>query len=933
MSAFKTKQIDKSVKEAMFKKMVSLNRGVGVDIKNQGNFFDDSNKLQNALEPKDSTNPVGHHLVRSVFVRVQADVVSEDKLETAESSDILVEQLAGYMEGNITDNTVKQGLRPISFNKSPFNNDKNYIWRGQSGITGVEVQQQSFYVKTITINWECPDPKEFEDRWLTKFLKHGRFMVVEFGWGIDQEKVESVLGDGEDRETIAKLIDIKRNRNKAYAGSYQLETGIVQSYDYKMTSNGGYNGTITLVSRGHNLLKQPISSGQSKSTAPILYSKNEVPQYKNSTDKEETKRKFIEAEATFKEVIDNLETVADEWLKGSTEDQKNYKDTANLFARRLNTKFRRGVMGFKRTGNGGFDKTHYLVSWGWFEDFILNSFFRVKGKAFGGDGVENELVFQEFRSVTKEQNEDLSTFLVNNKCNNTTSLESLGLDTIVLPGQFDTSKLDTTIEKLEKFIDKHDLSGSYNDALFQYRALRHIGKEVNTKFKLFGNPNDNVGIIRNMVFNVDYLKERFKDVTNVQEGIKNFWDSVEDDYSGFFDFYIQTDYENNGRIGMGDYYYQNEVEEKVETDNPDTEDTPESFAEQGTKADNAFVFSLNSKNSIVKEFSLDLKLTAEAATLATYGNSKKVKKGSLTAASSTRDLSIERFVQLFSKQEGITQTSGSAQTDGGSSNTGNNLDDIDNQVKKTITELSIATEEFGKGLSSPSFSELNEKGEEELVPKLSSEDGIAFDEIGDIKKNVEKIFEEIDEEAAEIDDEGLSEAEKAELKQINQEAKYNLKGNIKDIPTQEHLEKVNTSPEVTESSNYNRLNVTIPIELSMTIDGVGGLDPGDVFLVDYLPKIYRKYAYFQIFTINHSISTSGWDTKITAKMKLNNKKMIKDGLIEVVVDDVVVDEEERIFLGAMGVGLDDAQSIRDERAAQEQFAFESAGFNFGYNQP
>ena len=81
------------------------------------------------------------------------------------------------------------------------------------------------------------------------------------------------------------------------------------------------------------------------------------------------------------------------------------------------------------------------------------------------------------------------------------------------------------------------------------------------------------------------------------------------------------------------------------------------------------------------------------------------------------------------------------------------------------------------------------------------------------------------------------------------------------------------------------LNVTIPIELSMTIDGVGGLDPGDVFLVDYLPKIYRKYAYFQIFTINHSISTSGWDTKLTAKMKLNTKKMIKDGLIVLIEPD------------------------------------------------
>ena len=63
-------------------------------------------------------------------------------------------------------------------------------------------------------------------------------------------------------------------------------------------------------------------------------------------------------------------------------------------------------------------------------------------------------------------------------------------------------------------------------------------------------------------------------------------------------------------------------------------------------------------------------------------------------------------------------------------------------------------------------------------------------------------------------------------------------------------------------------------------------------------------------------------------MKLNNKKMINDGLIEVVVDDVAVDEEERIFLEALGIGLDDAQSIRDERQAQEQSTLAAAGFNF-----
>ena len=168
---------------------------------------------------------------------------------------------------------------------------------------------------------------------------------------------------------------------------------------------------------------------------------------------------------------------------------------------------------------------------------------------------------------------------------------------------------------------------------------------------------------------------------------------------------------------------------------------------------------------------------------------------------------------------------------------------------------------------------------------LSKDFGIEFSTIPVIKENVEKIFEEIDEEAAEIDDDGLSEEAKKELKEINQKANYNLKGILKDLATQEKLETANASPIKDERSNYQMLNVTIPIELSMTIDGVGGLDPGDVFLVDYLPKIYRKYAYFQIFTINHSISTSGWDTKLTAKMKLNTKKMIKDGLIVLIEPD------------------------------------------------
>tara|TARA_B100001564_G_scaffold110637_1_gene91695 strand:- start:68 stop:520 length:453 start_codon:yes stop_codon:yes gene_type:complete len=66
----------------------------------------------------------------------------------------------------------------------------------------------------------------------------------------------------------------------------------------------------------------------------------------------------------------------------------------------------------------------------------------------------------------------------------------------------------------------------------------------------------------------------------------------------------------------------------------------------------------------------------------------------------------------------------------------------------------------------------------------------------------------------------------------------------------------------------------------MTLDGIGGLKPGDMFRVDYLPKVYRDFAYFQIFQINHSMGTSGWETKITAQMKLDLTKMKNEGYIQ-----------------------------------------------------
>ena len=111
-------------------------------------------------------------------------------------------------------------------------------------------------------------------------------------------------------------------------------------------------------------------------------------------------------------------------------------------------------------------------------------------------------------------------------------------------------------------------------------------------------------------------------------------------------------------------------------------------------------------------------------------------------------------------------------------------------------------------------------------------------------------------------------------------------------------------------SNYQLNKTIIPIELTMTIDGVGGLRPGNLFRVDYLPKIYRDYTYFQIFTIGHTINTSGWSTSIGAKMKLDFPKMIKDGLIGL-DSETPLTKPERPQVPTMSVESEDDELLDD----------------------
>ena len=64
------------------------------------------------------------------------------------------------------------------------------------------------------------------------------------------------------------------------------------------------------------------------------------------------------------------------------------------------------------------------------------------------------------------------------------------------------------------------------------------------------------------------------------------------------------------------------------------------------------------------------------------------------------------------------------------------------------------------------------------------------------------------------------------------------------------------------------LPTDLNLDASLSIYGIAGINPGNLFRISYLPKKYRDNVFFQITGITHDISTSTWTTTIDSIMRI-----------------------------------------------------------------
>ena len=72
--------------------------------------------------------------------------------------------------------------------------------------------------------------------------------------------------------------------------------------------------------------------------------------------------------------------------------------------------------------------------------------------------------------------------------------------------------------------------------------------------------------------------------------------------------------------------------------------------------------------------------------------------------------------------------------------------------------------------------------------------------------------------------------------------------------------------------------ILIPLELELSIDGIGGIFPGNAYHSDYIPARYQEETLFQCFDVNHTVDGSGWTVNLSGKMRTTLQGLFKEPL-------------------------------------------------------
>ena len=681
----------------------------------------------------------------------------------------------------------------------------NPLLKPQSGITSLRVETtgELGVIKKTTVNFLVHNFYDFDKIFNKYFLKPGATIFVDYGWNtvknlyepaelLDEEDLELYLY-GDETQGDAKTGIITENQS-----DFDVIQGLVSDYNAKILPNGSVECSVTLTSANSTILN-----------------------FKPDDDFPDRMKKILQKGVLFYGVTSFLADAGKKEEFGEFYNTPD-KDSATLseaeYNKKLNTRALQ-TFGFSSPTGEAVKKGIFIstgnvddvyISWGFFEDFIINTQFgfgKSKQEINKGNKFQVRMDSSESFTTWSEKKTKLQRYALN---------DSGTSPDWVYPDWWERAEYKTpagepTIGKSYSHNEKKNPRNREKEdgSIYEYDSLE-IFKDDITETRI---------PIREIFINIETIVEAFENPSNkgnVRKIITEILNTLNDDKTSLFDWAILSG-NVDSQLKVIDKKYISRMDRKK-------------YEDSLTKAEDKHFFNFNimSPNSMVKDYNLELKLpTGDMANyyalnaLSHDSTLTKVKPTVRTALETTYGLSSDQLSIVYEPDNGGYRAEQSL-----NENSDSEAFNVFDSIKK-MTSSEIRPVVKNQGNSSGGTGK-KIKNQSKKDPK-------------DSKKINTSILDKI---------------------VSNNEALEKVNNRVHALTTDDFFTKKIFKEEVeTEES------LPLPYFLTLTIFGIGSILPGDTFTVDYLPQEHLDNSYLQTMKVSHELNPSGWFTTLDTQYR------------------------------------------------------------------
>ena len=695
---------------------------------------------------------------------------------------------------------------------------ENPLLKPLTGIKSLssETEGSLGLTKTTTVQFTVHNFYDYDKIYNRYFLKPGARIFVDFGWSdIDNlYNPEDLLDAATSKNGISEFLYGEKDKGDKIdgivtknSGNLEVINGIVKDYSSKMLPDGSVECEVTLVSANSALLSfrnddEICKKIERKLDVGIYYLT--ISRILNDLTPESSARKDFNSS-----LVPNQDTSA----KSIEAFEKNLRKNAqSLFNLTSDAASRVRPLQTGIVVNGD-ELNDAYISWGLFEDYILNNTF--------GHGASTTEINQGTDSIRLDSSSEFTAWSKSTYAAHKELFKN-GKDEpdFLWPGWWGkgvppstslityTDIFESQNWKKNKYpkdqYDEDILNDTYNGDYAQY------DKNIKGADEEFGRIP-----IRECFIKAQTIKKVFTD--NKGKPIKKIIDEllkkINEISGGLFDWkLIAGNTESQAKI-IDVNYTQNEVVKQ------------EALQKQSEGIEKFFKFKIMSPNSMVKDFNLEFKLPSGG-----IGDMYAIKGMSVTDKINSNDPRIQRLVAVEAIDE-------------------NNL----NTIYLPDNGSFRATEKLNKDKDNESDDVY--KGADDLL----STDTYDINSLDNLSKVIKTpLYSGVEDTEANPTTGGINQKTDP-VKFSNNQLQQN--GFIVVNSLKEYFDS-----NIKQDLKNEQIDL-LPYNLDLTIYGISSIVPGDTFTVDYLPKAHLENTFLQVTKIAQNVDSSGWYTSLQTQYR------------------------------------------------------------------